>query len=79
MAMTYIEAFVRAYAERAVKSIEVTVDKQTGAVTLGWYGREIAVNLREMVLREDAFARLGGAVNDLLGIPPQAQGVPRET
>jgi hypothetical protein len=72
MALTYAESFIRAYAERAVKDIEVTVDKQSGITLLSFYGREQRVNMRDLVLQEDAFRRLGNAVNALLGIPEQA-------
>lgn len=74
MAVTYVEAFVRAYAERAVKAIEVTVDKQTGVTLMTFYGRHVQVNMRDLVLQEDAFKRLGNAVNELLCIPPNTEG-----
>jgi len=70
---TYAEAFIRAYAERAVKAIEVTVDKESGVTLLSFYGRHQQVNMRDLVLQEDAFRRLGNAVNALLGIPEQPE------
>jgi hypothetical protein len=72
MAVSFAEAFVRAYAERAVKAIDVNIDKTNGTARLTFYGREQSVNLRELVLQEDAFRQLGQAVNALLGIPEHA-------
>lgn len=73
MALTFAEAFIRAYAERAVKAIEVGVDKDAGVTLLSFYGRHQQVNMRDLVLQEDAFRRLGNAVNALLGIPEQPE------
>lgn len=78
MAMTFAESFIRAYAERAVKAIEVTCDKQTGVTLLTFYGRHQQVNMRDLALQEEAFARLGRAVNALLGIPDQPTSDPVE-
>ncbi len=78
MAMSFAESFIRAYAERAVKGIEVTLDKNTGVVLMTFYGRHQAVNMRDMVLQEEAFERLGNAVNALLGIPEQPPREPVE-
>lgn len=75
---TYAEAFIRAYAERAVKAIQVTVDKESGITLMTFYGRHQQVNMRDLVLQEDAFRRLGNAVNALLGIPPQPEPTERD-
>lgn len=73
MAMTFAEAFIRGYAERAVKAIEVTCDRNAGVTLLSFHGRHQQVNMRDLVLQEDAFRRLGNAVNALLGIPEQPE------
>jgi hypothetical protein len=70
-AMTFAETLVRAYAERAVKAIEVQIERGSGEARLSFYGRSARVSLRDLVVQEDAFAALGNAVNDLLGIPRQ--------
>lgn len=75
---TYAEAFIRAYAERAVKAIEITVDKESGVTLLSFHGRHQQVNMRDLVLQEDAFRRLGNAVNVLLGIPEQPEPPPAD-
>lgn len=72
MAMTFAETFVRAYAERAMKAIEVRVDKNTGYAHLSFHGRHQQVNMRELVLQEEAFSRLGAAVDALLAITEPA-------
>jgi hypothetical protein len=73
MALTYAEAFVRAYAENAVKSIRVAVDKDRGVTQLSFHGRQQEVNMRDLVLQEDAFRRLGKAVHALLCIPEEPE------
>jgi hypothetical protein len=70
--MTYVERFIRAYAEKAVQAIEVRLDKATGVAKVTFYGRQVDVHTRDLVLQEDAFRRLAAAVNELLGIPPPA-------
>jgi hypothetical protein len=69
MAMSFAESFIRAYAERAVKAICIEIDKD-GVARISFHERSVSVNLRDMVLQEEAFSRLGSAVNELLGIAP---------
>lgn len=69
--MTFAEKFVRAHAELAVKAITVMVDTHTGVARLSFHGRQSEVDLRAMVLQEDAFRNLAKAVDVLLCIPAE--------
>lgn len=72
MAVTFAEKFVRAHAELAVKGISVVIDTHTGIARLSFHGRNAEVDLRAMVLQEDAFRHLAEAVDMLLCIPARS-------
>jgi hypothetical protein len=77
MAMkSYIESFARAYAEKRIHEMAVSVDRDTGAVLLSFHGRHVSLSLREVALQEEAFQRLGAAVDNLLGIEPSLARTP---
>lgn len=74
---TFAEKFIRAYAKLAVEAITVSVDRETNGILLSFHDRTELVSMKDIALQEDAFRRLGEAVNRLLGIPAKDQ--PSET
>lgn len=66
--MTYYEAFVRTYAKQVVENITVSINRETGVTTLGFYGRSVDIPMGAIALQEDAFRQIAKAVDQLLGV-----------
>jgi hypothetical protein len=66
--MTYVEAFVQSYARTCVDRMVVMIDKESGDVLITFGDRNTRLSLGDVLLKEEAFRRLGRAVENLLGV-----------